>query len=137
MAGLQVVSHPGLLDIDYGRFQGLSHDEAASVYAETYRLWRTQPSEVTFPLGESLYQVQDRLQSLLSELAAPHAGETVVLAGHQVVNKVLACTLLGLDLDQIWRIDQATAGINVYQQAGSTWQVLRLNDTCHVYGAIV
>lgn len=129
LTGLPIVAHPGLADIDYGRFQGLSHDEAASVYPDTYALWRTHPGRVTFPGGESLAHVQARLQALLSEMAATHAGETIVLAGHQMVNKVLACTLLGLDLDQIWRIDQATAGINVYQQVAGTWQVLRLNDT--------
>ncbi|MBN1658929.1 MAG: histidine phosphatase family protein [Anaerolineae bacterium] len=137
LTGLPIVPHPGLLDIDYGGFQGLDHDEAASAYPETYALWRKHPSQVTFPHGEGLRHVQERLRSLLSELAAAHAGETVVLASHQMVNKVLACTLLGLELDQIWHIDQATAAINVYQQAGSAWQVLRLNDTCHIQGATV
>ena len=58
--------------------------------------------------------------------------KTVVLVGHQIVNKVLACTLLGLDLDQIWRIDQDTAAIDVFQKDGDAWRTLCLNDTCHL-----
>ena len=59
-------------------------------------------------------------------------GRTVVLAGHQIVNKVIACTLLGLDLDQIWRLRQGTGCLNVYQKVDGLWRVLRLNDTFHL-----
>ena len=56
----------------------------------------------------------------------------MILVGHQIVNKVLACTLLGIDLDHIWQIGQDTAGINLFQELEGTWQTLTLNDTCHL-----
>jgi broad specificity phosphatase PhoE len=130
--GLPVQPHRGLIDIAYGQFQGLTHDEAAATFPEQYAMWATTPSQVHFPQGERLADVQARLLSLLHELSERHPGQTVVLAGHQIVNKVLACTVLGLDLDQIWRIQQDTAGIDVLQQVGERWHMLRLNDTCHV-----
>jgi probable phosphoglycerate mutase len=124
--------HEGLLDIDYGRFQGLTHAEASAAYPELYTLWRTAPGRVRFPGGEALADVQARLLALLDELSLRHPGETAVLVGHQIVNKVWACTLLGLDLDQIWRIRQDTAGINAFQHMDGAWHSLRLNDTCHL-----
>jgi len=130
--GFKIEPHGGLLDIDYGHFQGLTHSEAAAAYPELYARWRTAPSQVRFPGGEGLADVQARLLALLDELAARHPGETVTLVGHQIVNKVLACTLLGLDLDQIWRIRQDTAGINVFQQVDGVWHTLCLNDSCHL-----
>jgi broad specificity phosphatase PhoE len=130
--GLPLQPHDGLLDINYGRFQGLTHTEAAAAFPEVYRLWRTAPGQVQFPGGERLADVQARLLALLDELAARHPGQTVALAGHQMVNKVLACTVLGLDLDQVGRIQQDTAGIDVLQQVGDEWHTLRLNDTCHL-----
>jgi broad specificity phosphatase PhoE len=130
--GLPVQPHDGLLDIDYGRFQGLTHAQAASSYPHLYELWRTTPSQVHFPDGEGLADVQARLLSLLDQLAAHHRGQTVALAGHQIVNKTLVCTILGLDLDQIGRIRQDTASIDVFQQVDGRWHALRLNDTCHL-----
>jgi broad specificity phosphatase PhoE len=130
--GLPVQPHAGLLDIDYGRFQGLMHSEAGAAYPELYGLWRATPSRVAFPDGERLRDVQARLLALLDELATRHPGRTVVLIGHQMVNKVLACTLLDLDLDQIWRVQQDTAGIDLFQQKGGIWHSLCLNDTCHL-----
>lgn len=130
--GLVPEPTPGLLDIDYGQFQGMSQSEAAAAYPEQYKLWLSQPSRVRFPGGESLDDVQARLQSFLDQITEAHPNQTAVLAGHQIVNKVLACTLLGVDLDQIWRLRQDTASINVYQWAENGWRVLRLNDTCHL-----
>lgn len=131
-AGLPLHAHDGLLDIDYGRFQGLTQAEAATTFPDLYRLWGSAPGQVRFPGGESLADVQARLLSLLDELAARHPGETVALVGHQIVNKVLVCTVLGLDLDQIARIQQDTGGIDVVQRVGDEWHLLRLNDTCHL-----
>ncbi len=129
---LPVQPHDSLLDLDYGRFQGLTHLEAAAAYPELYAQWRTAPSQVRFPGGEGLVDVQARLLVLMDELATRHPGETVALLGHQIVNKVLACTLLGLDLDQIWRVHLDTAGISVFQKVDGDWHTLCLNDTCHL-----
>jgi broad specificity phosphatase PhoE len=125
-------SQPDLLDIDYGRFQGLSHLEASGAYPELYSLWRTSPGCVHFPGGESLGDVQKRIQALFEELNTQHPGQTVALIGHQIVNKVVACTVLGLDMDQIWRIRQDTCGFDLFQRVGSDWDTLSLNDSCHL-----
>jgi probable phosphoglycerate mutase len=130
--GTPIGSHDGLFDIDYGRFQGLTHSEAAAEDPELYARWRTSPAQVHFPDGERLADIQTRLLALLDELATHYRRQTVVLVGHQIVNKVLACTLLGLDLDQIWRIGQDTAGISAFQQVGDAWHTLCLNDVCHL-----
>jgi phosphoserine phosphatase len=130
--GLPIQTHHGLLDINYGRFQGLTHGEAAELYPELYRLWCTTPSRVRFPDGESLRDVQARVQALLGEVAGRHPGSGVVLVGHEIVNKVVVCTLLGLALDQIWRIRQDPAGFDLFRLDGKQWLVQCLNDTCHL-----
>jgi probable phosphoglycerate mutase len=131
-AGVPLVRHDGLIDIDYGRFQGMTHSEAARVYPHDYALWRSAPGQVRFPEGESLVDVQSRLSALLDEIAAHHRDQSVVLMGHQIVNKVLICRLLGLDLDQIWRVEQGPAALNVFQEVDGAWHTVCLNDTCHL-----
>ena len=134
---LPVQSHDGLLDIDYGQFQGLTHSEAEASYPELYAAWCRTPDRVRFPGGEGLSNVQARLQVLLNDLVARYPGQTVALVGHQIVNKVLACMLLDLELDRIWRIGQDTCGINVFQQVDKAWHTLCVNDTCHLASARV
>jgi phosphoserine phosphatase len=130
--GLPIQEHDGLLDINYGLWQGLTHAEAAKAYPELHRLWRTRPDRVRFPEGESLADVRDRLVALLGQLAEVHPGQTIVLVGHQIVNKVLVCALLDLGLDQIGRIGQQPAALNVFEQQRGRWDLLLLNDCCHL-----
>jgi broad specificity phosphatase PhoE len=133
--GLPVQTHEGLLDIDYGRFQGLSHRQAAATYPDLYALWSTSPGQLRFPGGEALVDVRERLLSFLDELPAKHPRQTVAFVGHQIVNKVAACTLLGLDLDQIWRVRQDTCGFNIVQWVNGAWYTLGINDRCHLSDA--
>ncbi len=130
--GVAVQPDPRLMDIDYGLFQGLDHQEAAAAFPQQYLSWLTSPGQVSLPGGESLDDVRLRLLRLLEELLHRHRGHTVLLAGHQIVNKVLTCALLGLDLDRIWHVGQETAAISVFQHVAGAWHILRLNDTCHL-----
>ena len=41
-----------------------------------------------------------------------HPGQTVLLAAHRAVNKVLISALIGLDNSHFWRIGQDTTAIN-------------------------
>jgi probable phosphoglycerate mutase len=133
--GLPVQPQEGLLDINYGLWQGLTQAEAATAYPDLHRLWSTNPGRVRFPEGESLDDVKGRLGALLGQLAALHPGQTIVLVGHQIVNKVLICALLGLNLDQIDRIGQEPAALNVFEQDGGRWDLRQLNDCCHLVAA--
>jgi broad specificity phosphatase PhoE len=122
----------GLLDLDYGRWQGLSPQEVEQRYGDLYPAWLRSPQTVRFPGGESLAQVRERALAAVLELARRHPGETVVLVGHQAVNKVLLCAVLGLDDSHFWRIEQDTGAINVFEYRGGTFVVTLLNDTCHL-----
>ena len=129
---LQVQPLEGLIDIDYGRWQGLSLDEAAADESTLYRLWLESPHLVTFPQGESLEQVRQRAVAAVESLVPKHPGQAVVLVSHKVVCKVLLCTLLGLDTSHFWRLQQDLCAVNVFEADGGAYTMVRLNDTCHL-----
>jgi broad specificity phosphatase PhoE len=121
----------GLLDLDYGELSGLRHADAADRYPELYATWERSPGRVTFPGGESLAAVRIRALDALDWVAARHPGETVVLVGHQIVNKVVACALLGADNDSIWGVEQDTGALNAFHQTRRGWQILAVNLGVH------
>jgi broad specificity phosphatase PhoE len=130
--GLPVQTHAGLRDVDYGAWTGLTPDEAAARDPELYHRWLAAPGQVCFPGGETLGDVQARLQQLLDEMAAAYRDQVAILVGHVVVNRVLLCTLLELGLDAFWRLGQDNGAINlVHYQAGNS-VVECLNDTAHL-----
>jgi broad specificity phosphatase PhoE len=130
--GLQVQPLEGIIDIDYGRWQGLSLDEAAADDGNLYRLWLESPQLVTFPQGESLEQVRQRAFGAVEAVAQKHPGQTILLASHKVVCKVLVCRLLGLDNSHFWRVRQDLCAINIFEADENGFDMVTINDTCHL-----
>jgi probable phosphoglycerate mutase len=131
--GLTAQSFEGLLDIDYGEWQGHSPDEVSKRYPDLLRAWKEEPQTVRIPGGEGLDDVRERVTSGLDEVLARHPGQTVAMVGHTVVNRVLLCAVLGLGNDHFWRLEQETCAVNVFEaDPDGTFTVRLLNDTCHL-----
>jgi broad specificity phosphatase PhoE len=129
---LPVQPMEGLIDIDYGRWQGLSLKEAAKEDSKLYKLWLKSPHLVTFPQGESLEQVQKRVVSAVESLIPQHPGQSIVLVSHKVVCKVLFCSFLGLDTSHFWQLQQDPCAVNLVEVSESAVSVVSLNDNCHL-----
>ncbi len=128
---LDVHIAPGLIDFDYGQWQGLPHEEVKEKYKELYAGWLDRPHQVRMPAGESLSDVRRRATSVVDEAVARHRG-TVVLVAHRVVNKVLICALLGLDNSHFWNIRQDTGGTTTFAHNGEQFILTRHNDTSYL-----
>jgi broad specificity phosphatase PhoE len=92
----------------------------------------TTPDLVHIPGGESLADVRARVCGGLRALLAYHDRDIVVLVGHQVVNKVLICKLLGLENSAFWRIRQDTGCINRFDYDGEAATALTINEVGHL-----
>ena len=129
--GKEVLISDDLIDIDFGRWQGASHEVVKERYEELYRQWVDTPHLVRFPGGESLEDVRERALRVIHEVKTEHIDETLVMVSHRVVNKTMLCGLLGLDNSHFWQIGQDTGCINVLEfKEGFTLRCL--NDTSHL-----
>lgn len=130
--GLSVQHHPDLIDLNYGDWQGTSLQDVKKLYPDLYRQWEEAPHKVTFPRGEGLDAVRKRSFSAIREIVSKHKGQTVLVAAHRVVNKVLIAALLGLDNSHFWEIGQDTAALNEFVFQNNRWICRLINDTCHL-----
>lgn len=117
-----------LIDLNYGEWQGLSHNEVKDRYGQLYAEWANNPQLVKMPAGESLADVRKRAASLVENIIAENEG-TVVLVSHRVVHKVLICALLALDNSYFWNIRMDTAGITIFACEDGRFVLIRHNDT--------
>jgi broad specificity phosphatase PhoE len=129
---LAVADLPGLADICYGDWEGLPLAEVKVTYAELYRQWEAAPATVRFPGGETLDEVRDRAMAAVEDVVRRHPGQTVLLAAHRAVNKVVIAACIGLDNSHFWRLGQDTTAINRFTRVGNTWHIMGLNDICHL-----
>jgi len=121
-----------LIDIDYGRWQGMSPQEAASKDKRLYQLWKETPHLAKFPRGESLNEVRQRVKAFLDYIKSNHSGEMVALISHLVVCRVMILHLLGWDNSYFWQIGQGLGAINIFELRSPFPAVMSLNDTCHL-----
>lgn len=123
----------GLGDIDYGAWQMRTHEEVRVEDPEAYRQWRSAPSLTRFPQGESLQDVMARATDVLREVLLRFAGQTVVLVGHDSVNRVLLVQLLDMPMAAYWRLVQDPCTLNEIEvSAAGDVAVRRMNDTSHL-----
>jgi phosphoserine phosphatase len=134
--GIPVHELHGLIDLNYGDWQGVPLAEVKVKYPDLYQQWEAAPHTVRFPNGDTLDEVRGRAVAAVEEVTARHPGQTILLAAHRVVNKVLIAAFIGLDNSHFWRIGQDTTAINRFARVGDAWHILLVNDTCHLRGMV-
>jgi broad specificity phosphatase PhoE len=121
----------GLIDFDYGEWQSLPENEAERLYPTLHNGWQSNPHKVKMPGGESLEDVKKRSIKVVDDILSEYQGN-VVLVSHRVVNKVLMCSLLGLDNSHFWNIKQDVGGITIFNYVDGRFVLTRHNDTSYL-----
>jgi phosphoserine phosphatase len=123
----------GLVDLDYGQWQWRPREEVRSIWPALYAAWYATPHLVRLPDGDSLQDVAARAADALRLVLLQHSeAETVVLVGHDSVNRALLLQLLDQPLSAYWRVVQSPCAINEIDITGGSIRVQRINDTSHL-----
>ncbi|MFT3721783.1 histidine phosphatase family protein [Pseudorhodoferax sp.] len=123
-----------LADIHYGQWQGLAHDEVRARWPGELQAWFATPDLAAIPGGETLAEVLVRSSRVLQAVLRRHRGQTVVLVGHDSINRVLLLQCLGLPLARYWRIRQEPCCVNEIVAEGGEFTLHRINETHHTLG---
>jgi len=129
---LSVAIHPGLIDIDYGRWQGMTPEEARLRYPQRTRRWYRGARWIRPPGGEPLSAVKHRSLKAVLDIASKHQGQVVVMVGHTVVNRAILLGVLSVGLSHFWQLSQDPCAVNVIELERGSFTVRSVNDTCHL-----
>src|SRR6266436_9943169 len=122
----------GLVDIDYGEWQGLTPDEVRARWPGLLEIWYRAPDWAAIPGGETLQDVLVRALSVLRDVVDRHPSDTVVLVAHDSVNRIILLHALGLPLSRYWRLGQHPCAINEIDFSEGYCTVLSMNETGHL-----
>ena len=115
------------IEVGYGEWTGRSISQLRRT-----KLWRRvmfAPSNVRFPGGESLLEVQGRAVDAALDIAARHARGTVVVVSHADVIRLLVAHLAGMHVDHLQRLSIDTASITAVSISDGFPRLLTVNDT--------
>jgi broad specificity phosphatase PhoE len=127
--GISAETCADLNDIDYGAWQFKTFADAKAADAALFAAWFATPHLVRFPGGESLQDLAARAGNVLRTVLAAHPDNTIVLVGHDSVNRALLLELLDQPLSAYWRIAQDPCCLNEIDIAGGKILVRRINET--------
>ncbi len=111
-----------------GPLSGLSREEGWAVYAASKTRWLGGDLDHTHEGGESYNDERRRVVPVLQDLAARHAGETIIVIAHGVVIRVALTSLLaGAHPSDFDRFAIDFASVNELRFDGTTWTADKLN----------
>jgi len=130
--GIAAKTCDDLNDIDYGAWQFKTFVDAKAQNPELFATWFATPQLVRFPNGEALQDLAARVADAVRMVLSRHAGDTIVLVGHDSVNRMLLLHFLDLPPSAFWRIDQTPCCLDEIDVTGDKVCVRRINETRHL-----
>ena len=124
--GLPVKARRGLGEIEYGKWTNRPLKSLMKT-----KLWEQvlrTPSEVRFPDGESVREVQARAVGTLVDIAEEHPKGKVCCVSHGDVIKLIAAHYLGVHIDLYQRIVIGPASVSVIALGRMGPRVIALNN---------
>jgi uncharacterized phosphatase len=131
--GLAVKEDPRILEIDFGRWEGLSKKEIIERDPQGWTDWLQDPTHVRAGgNGESGLEVFQRALDFFAEKSQLHAGQNVLVVGHNTLNRLFICGSLDVPFSQYRRFIQSNTGISILELDGSEISWIKMNETAHL-----
>ncbi|MFE7745505.1 bifunctional RNase H/acid phosphatase [Nocardia sp. NPDC057455] len=130
--GVAVEVHDGLIETDFGAWEGLTFAEAAQRDPGLHARWIGDPT-VAAPGGESFEEVLERVRAALRDLLERYPGANVVVVSHVTPIKTLLRLALDVGPALLYRLHLDLASLSIaefYLDGGSS--VRLVNDTSYL-----
>jgi len=117
----------GLVNLDYGEWEGMTSEEAAVFDPEGFRSYQEDPERAICPSGERLSDARQRMIDAISLIAERHPGERVAAVTHAVMIRLVAAPLLGLG-GADWRIPVGRGSLTTMHVRDNDIQIVEMPE---------
>lgn len=117
----------------FGIWEGKTFQEIKRDYPQEFSNWASDPVRFSPPEGETTRAVHERTVSALSRIFDVGAGDekvcsgNIVIVAHGGVNRVILCHIMGIPLQNIFRIEQDNGAVSIIEFWGNRPVVKFLN----------
>jgi probable phosphomutase (TIGR03848 family) len=122
----RIVVDESVSEVDYGSWSGKSLSSLRR--KAQWKIVQNFPSQMTFPEGESLLEMQGRALSGFYRLNAVKGKGPRLLVSHGDVIKSIVAHCLGMHLDQFQRLVIEPASLTIIDTDSGTSRLVRFND---------
>lgn len=130
--GLRVIQKPGLREMDFGAWQGLTRAQILERDPEIYAARRERPYDVPPPGGETWRRFYQRALQALHDILQATDAQRLIVSTHSGVCTVFGLEALGLGYTGQRTFGNANCAIHTLVIQATGWQAVTLNDTAHL-----
>lgn len=121
-----------VIDIDLGLWTGKFQEELEGRFPDFWHTWKTTPSKASFPNGETMLQVQERVQGFLDSCRTNELFDKYYLViTHDIIIRSILALLENQSLDAIhtYTLDKASlTEVQIYPEN----RIIKINSMEHL-----
>ncbi len=110
-SGAPIEVEPDLVDLDHGRWEALTPEEAAARDPEAFALFQEDPRRAEAPGGERLADVERRVVAALERIGARHPGAACAAVSHEIPIRLALAHLVDLRGREVWEVPVPTGAV--------------------------
>jgi len=114
--------------LNMGAWEGENLFEIRAKYPKEFKERGEDIANYRPPLGENFADCAQRVIRVFESLTKSEES-TILIVGHAGVNRVILCRVLGIPLDNLFRLEQSYGCVNLICQQGSEYRLKYLNHT--------
>jgi len=123
---LAVQSLPALREIDLGEWENLSFARVKARWPDAFQQRGQDLARFRPPNGESFADLQRRVVPAFERIVDQTAGPILIVA-HAGVNRTILCHILGLPLENLFRLAQGSAALTLIDRRAGGYRIRLLN----------
>jgi probable phosphoglycerate mutase len=132
-----------LMEIDLPSWVGMLSTEVKEKFPEDYQIWQEHPDQLQMPLKDEkgtreyfpVLALYEQARQFWQEILQRHQGETVLIVGHNGINRAMLATALSISPSRYHSLQQSNCGISVLNFSGGLGDPVQLesmNQTQHM-----
>ena len=102
--GIETKIDNRLREVNFGEIEGLTQLEMKEKYPELYENYLITPANVQMPGGESGKTALERAWPAVTEIINHNNDQDIILVSHGTLIRLIACELLGIELNKYRQI---------------------------------
>jgi broad specificity phosphatase PhoE len=131
--GLEIEIIDEITEVDVGLWEGESWADIEKNDTEQYNAFMADPADYPYKDGESFAEVQQRVVPAFEKVMAENLGKSIIVVGHNAVNRAFLSLLVDLPLIKVRGVTQNNCGINVVRYRDGKMKAVTINSTYHLH----
>ena len=119
-----------LREINFGIFEGKSHQEIQESNADIYEKWLNDPYNAVVPESESLLDFQERVTRALEKIVLANSNETAAIVCHGGTISIILSRISGSR--NFWELIPGSASLNIIEYVNNKVKITLFNDISHL-----